>query len=196
MDAILALIAPAESGKAGRPWCVNCRRPEAGPPGTKHSCEGHGRRPSRSVCAKVSERDGWICQLCGEPVDPRLPKDHPYGASVDHRNPCSRGGLHLAENLQLAHRLCDSQGGTTPLENFTTEELHIVMRALFEHAFARYLRTHPYAAPEDTLAVIERRREKRRRARQRRRERDKAAALLDVVATSARPDDGALAIFG
>lgn len=53
-------------------------------------------------------RDGWICQLCGLPVDPSS-KDKKLMASLDHIIPLSRGGSHTRDNVQLAHRGCNSQ---------------------------------------------------------------------------------------
>lgn len=55
----------------------------------------------------VAERDGWLCQLCGEPVDPAAPKRSRLGASIDHIVPLSRGGEHTWTNVQLAHLGCN-----------------------------------------------------------------------------------------
>lgn len=57
----------------------------------------------------VAERDGWICQLCDEPVDPEADRHSAAGASMDHRIPVSRGGTHTMDNVQLAHRGCNSR---------------------------------------------------------------------------------------
>lgn len=65
--------------------------------------------------AKLAIRDGGICQICKKPVqwdDKReingqvLAGD--YYPSVDHIKPISRGGLHSWDNIQLAHRICNS----------------------------------------------------------------------------------------
>lgn len=48
----------------------------------------------------IFERDGWICHICGEPVDPA-------DASLDHVVPIARGGQHTAENLACSHRTCN-----------------------------------------------------------------------------------------
>lgn len=59
----------------------------------------------------VFERDGWICQLCGEPVDPDLRAPDPESASLDHRIPIARGGDHTYDNIQLAHFGCNARKG-------------------------------------------------------------------------------------
>jgi 5-methylcytosine-specific restriction endonuclease McrA len=51
----------------------------------------------------VFERDGWICGLCGEAIDPELKFPHPMSASVDHIIPLARGGPHTMLNVQAAH---------------------------------------------------------------------------------------------
>lgn len=56
---------------------------------------------------KVFDRDGWICQLCGEDVDPELAYPDPMSASLDHTVPMSKGGPHTYGNTQLAHWWCN-----------------------------------------------------------------------------------------
>lgn len=58
--------------------------------------------------SEIFERDGWRCQLCGDPVLPFIKGLHPRQASIDHIAPVSRGGEHVAANLQLAHFGCNS----------------------------------------------------------------------------------------
>lgn len=59
--------------------------------------------------ADVYARDGWVCQLCGEPVDPEREYPDPMAASLDHVVPLSRGGTHESTNLQLAHLGCNAR---------------------------------------------------------------------------------------
>jgi 5-methylcytosine-specific restriction endonuclease McrA len=56
----------------------------------------------------IFERDEWLCQLCGKPVDRALRHPHPWSASIDHRVPLSKGGEHVPANVQLAHFGCNS----------------------------------------------------------------------------------------
>ena len=59
----------------------------------------------------VFERDDWVCQLCGEPVDPSVAGPDPLAASLDHIVPVSFGGDHSIENAQLAHLGCNAAKG-------------------------------------------------------------------------------------
>lgn len=59
--------------------------------------------------AEVFERDGWICQLCTEPVDRMLAYPDPMSQSLDHVIPLSRGGHHVWDNVQLAHLICNNR---------------------------------------------------------------------------------------
>jgi len=60
----------------------------------------HAEKVSR---LEIFERDGWICQMCFEPVDRTLKYPHPMSATWDHIIPLSRGGTHTRDNLRLAH---------------------------------------------------------------------------------------------
>jgi hypothetical protein len=76
-----------------------------------------GARMSRST-TKAEEiralraRDGWICQLCDEPI-PDPPPRYPHALSVarDHIVPESKGGTGALDNLRLAHHRCNSRRG-------------------------------------------------------------------------------------
>lgn len=75
-------------------------------------------------------RDGWICQICGIPVnrDARVPEhDAP---TIDHRIPLMHGGVHDESNCQCAHFICnvrkagklaphdgDAEGGGAPIKS-------------------------------------------------------------------------------
>lgn len=59
----------------------------------------------------VFERDGWLCQLCMEPVDRDAAPNGDRYPSLDHIVPQSKGGTHLASNLRTAHRWCNSVRG-------------------------------------------------------------------------------------
>lgn len=62
----------------------------------------------RIVPSVVYERDGWICQLCREPVDRTLPYPDPMSPSLDHVIRLADGGGHLMDNVQLAHLHCNT----------------------------------------------------------------------------------------
>lgn len=60
---------------------------------------------------ELFDRDGWVCQLCGEPVDPELKRPNVMAPTIDHIVPLSLGGDHTMENCQLAHLSCNSSKG-------------------------------------------------------------------------------------
>lgn len=56
---------------------------------------------------EVYERDGWVCQICSEPVDRNAVWPHPKSVSLDHVIPLSRGGRHSRANTQCSHWECN-----------------------------------------------------------------------------------------
>jgi len=59
---------------------------------------------TRELREYVVLRDGFVCGICGSPVDPS-------DVHIDHITPVSRGGSHLATNLQVAHSKCNLRKG-------------------------------------------------------------------------------------
>ena len=68
-------------------------------------------RPYSKVA--IFERDGWVCQLCDEPINRMALWPADDSATVDHIVPVSRGGADAAENLQAAHWGCNRAKGTS-----------------------------------------------------------------------------------
>lgn len=62
---------------------------------------------------EVFKRDGWVCQLCKEPVDPDCEFPSLKYATIDHIIPLSVEGTpgHVWSNVQLAHFSCNSSKG-------------------------------------------------------------------------------------
>lgn len=57
---------------------------------------------------EIAIRDGWLCHICGGSVSPHLwGLIDPDAPNIDHIIPISRGGSDTAENVKLAHRLCN-----------------------------------------------------------------------------------------
>lgn len=52
---------------------------------------------------EIGERDGWICWLCGEPIDRSLKWPDPRSASMDHVVALASGGAHARSNVRIAH---------------------------------------------------------------------------------------------
>lgn len=71
----------------------------------------HGSRAERFTHAEILDRDGWICQLCGEPIDPLVRGRQSLAASIDHIVPVALGGDHTRANVQAAHIGCNSAKG-------------------------------------------------------------------------------------
>lgn len=76
------------------------------------------RQMGASICENVNrlvvaDRDGWICQLCFDPIDPNTPhklengQNNPWYLHIDHVIPLSRGGDHSYANVQASHATCN-----------------------------------------------------------------------------------------
>lgn len=59
----------------------------------------------------VFERDGYLCKLCGLPLDMDAKFPHPLSPTLDHIIPINKGGHHLYTNLQAAHFRCNTAKG-------------------------------------------------------------------------------------
>lgn len=60
---------------------------------------------------EVFERDGWVCGICLEPVDPGLRFPDMRRASLDHVIPVSFGGPHTRANTRCSHLDCNVARG-------------------------------------------------------------------------------------
>lgn len=59
----------------------------------------------------IAKRDNYICHLCDKPVDMDIPRTERLGATLDHIQPISKGGLDTMENVALAHWICNIKKG-------------------------------------------------------------------------------------
>ena len=57
-------------------------------------------------------RDGWICQICGEPTTGRIGTE-PLDAQADHKIPLAAGGTDDLDNLRCAHARCNALLGAS-----------------------------------------------------------------------------------
>lgn len=69
----------------------------------------------------VFERNGWICQLCDDPVDKNLKHPDRGCAVVDHIQPLKLGGIHAYSNVQLAHHGCNLRKNARPIMKLSKE---------------------------------------------------------------------------
>ena len=73
----------------------------------KHRARHYGCEYAPVEAIDVLERDGWICQLCGKPIDRSAKFPAPWSKSIDHIIPMSKRGPHTMDNLQAAHLKCN-----------------------------------------------------------------------------------------
>lgn len=71
-------------------------------------------KDKRRQIAKLFERDGDLCALCLEPIDPANVGNHPDAVSMDHIKTKRDGGGNCLNNLVLAHRLCNARRAHRP----------------------------------------------------------------------------------
>jgi hypothetical protein len=67
---------------------------------------------------EIFERDGWICGICGQDVDPSLRFPDPGSASIDHVIPVGLHGEHSPANVRCAHLACNVRRGTRTDEEY------------------------------------------------------------------------------
>lgn len=75
-----------------------------------------GGRNNFNRWGQICARDGWICWICGQPIDPDQRFPHPLSGSCDHVVPLLLGGSDEDSNLRAAHFQCNSrrQAGQKP----------------------------------------------------------------------------------
>lgn len=74
----------------------------------RRALEVDSTRPREIFCDReIFIRDKFICQICFKPANPFVCHPIPDAATLDHRVPLSRGGLHTRANVQTAHALCN-----------------------------------------------------------------------------------------
>lgn len=71
---------------------------------------GGSTRSHRKVRAFVLERDGWICRLCNEPIDPEVAWPDPLSATAHHTLGKAATGDDPAYII-AAHKECNEKAG-------------------------------------------------------------------------------------
>lgn len=103
----LAFFVPASESQV---WCSK----QCGKRVRKQRRRANGPKDQIAI-GRLARRDGWICQLCAGPVNREAFSNHNLDATIDHIVPVSQGGTHTWDNVQLAHFICNSRRGTSPL---------------------------------------------------------------------------------
>lgn len=100
-----------EYGNKRRHYCSDECGHRQGRRNAKHTRRTRGKAVKGATVyrAKIYERDGWRCQICGKKVNRLLNGNHPMAASLDHILPLSKGGRHEPSNVRLAHRKCNTE---------------------------------------------------------------------------------------
>lgn len=83
-------------------WSQSCRKSKE---------NDTGRKYREMVNNLLIQRDGNLCQLCGEVLEPEKEVLH-----IDHIIPRCMGGTHEAHNLRLVHAPCNLTRGKRILE--------------------------------------------------------------------------------
>lgn len=91
----------------------------------------------------IFERDGYRCHYCRLPVRTDVDQNHPRRATIDHKQPRSKGGGHRPDNLVTACRRCNNEKADIPYD----------MYLWFRHMI---LRGHSRAELLDAIAEVER----------------------------------------
>ena len=64
------------------------------------------------------EASDKTCILCGAPIDPNLPLRHRLARTIEHLTPLTRGGRHDLDNIDFAHRACNTRKRDKTLEEY------------------------------------------------------------------------------
>lgn len=82
---------------------------------------GAKRIGDRIDAVVLAERDGWMCHLCQEPINPNHSWPNPASLTIDHlipitpRNPTDEPGSHTWDNVKAAHLSCNTGRSNKPL---------------------------------------------------------------------------------
>lgn len=107
-----------ESAKASyRRWAI--RNPEkAGKIKARRArAEANGNATPELIEAKWEASDKTCC-LCGHPIDRTLRSPHTDSYTLEHLTPIARGGTHDIDNIDFAHRSCNTSKGIKTLEEY------------------------------------------------------------------------------
>lgn len=79
--------------------------------------ELEGNATRELIQAKWEASSGTCCP-CGESINPDLKSPDPMSLTVEHKVPIARGGRHDIDNIDFAHRVCNSSKGARTTEEY------------------------------------------------------------------------------
>lgn len=71
-----------------------------------------GSRTERFTDIEIFNRDNWVCGICHHKINRRRRYPDGLSVSLDHIIPISKGGPHIRDNVQAAHRRCNQRKGS------------------------------------------------------------------------------------
>lgn len=74
----------------------------------RHQLAVNGPVDYTITLTKLVQRDEGLCGICGKPVNMKAYHNAGDYGSIDHIKPVSKGGQHQWDNVQLAHRKCNT----------------------------------------------------------------------------------------
>lgn len=79
--------------------------------------ELEGNATRKLINAKWEASDKTCC-LCGTRIDDTLDSPHPMSLTLEHLTPIARGGTHNLDNIDFAHRTCNTRKGVKTLDEY------------------------------------------------------------------------------
>ena len=95
--------------------CTGCSEAQARLTNRLKNTKRRGIHATRYSREQIGQRDGWVCHLCRDAIDPTLSGMAPGGATIDHIVPVSKGGSDHPANVAIAHRQCNVRRGARPI---------------------------------------------------------------------------------
>jgi len=108
-------------GSAARRRCATCHQDRERSQKARHASKRRGAFAGSTVSRElIYDRDHGTCWICTKPTEPwsswrsrerRLGQDQRWFPTLDHIRPLAKGGEHTAQNIRLAHFICNSMRG-------------------------------------------------------------------------------------
>ena len=73
---------------------------------------------TRELIAAKWAASSTTCILCGKQIDDTIKSPEPMSLTLEHLTPISRGGTHNLDNIDFAHRACNTKKGPKTLDEY------------------------------------------------------------------------------